>query len=424
MNIKKLAEEYSKLNGTKYIYGIENGELIEFTFSQNDFYHLLGFPKFKNDVTIVKMIENGSYYKNEFYRQVLKGNILYDDIKIEIKHINSYQTNGNTIHFCDAVQNDKVKQVINGRFPYFTYDNMIMLLKSELVVLYDKSKARPWNKVQADKIFFKLLQPEDKNLNFFVRKDSVEPSDCPVSFFLEDQKDAYLKTWNSTDKIQVKAEIIYRAAYENSTHLIDFEIYWEKLRFCYSNNHHIDEFKAQLRLKDYFPKGVPITSKMVNEELIIKDMELENIIDELNRDEKKLDLHNWKRSYLSESDEDKKFAIAIEILENYDIDVEKDYFVLNDNDVEIIKLHNSELKTQITVIKNRVKKMKKFQSVLFELEKKEIIYVYSKFIPEVDTYDDNFFIELINKYEITHNNVNPKKVKEYFIKYCKNKVKR
>lgn len=233
MDIQQLAKEYQKLQKNKYVFGVENGEIIELNFTDRDFYHLLGFQKYKEDVTIVKMIEDRAYHKDKFYKNVLNGKITFEDIKIPIRNIESYTQDGKIIHFNEAKISDKVKLVLENRFPYFSYGNIRMLMSSNLVVLYDKSKAEQWNKVDADKIFFQLLSVENKNLNFFIKKAENKKGDCPVSFFLEKDKNSYITTRRQCiEREQTKAQITFRAVINlELTEIEEFEVDWNKVRF-------------------------------------------------------------------------------------------------------------------------------------------------------------------------------------------------
>ncbi len=205
MDIQKLAQEYEKLEENKYFFGIENGEHIELRFLAENFYHLLGFQKYE-EATIVKMIEDRAYYKDKFYKNVLSKELSFDSRKITFKNELTYLDEGRYIHFSDVKETDGTKMVVNNRFPYFSYDNIMKLFNSELIVLYDKEKGNSWNKIEAEKIFFKFMTPENRNLNLFIKHSESSGCEAPVSFFLEEVLNSYLLTGKQcVEKEQEKA---------------------------------------------------------------------------------------------------------------------------------------------------------------------------------------------------------------------------
>lgn len=417
LNLQKLAKEYKKLQKYKYIFGLETGEKIELQFSDRDFYHLLGFQKFKNDVTIVKMIEDQAYYKDNFYRNVLGGYITYDKITIPIKNIETYFQNGKVVHFDEATVNDSVKLVIENRFPYFTYDNIRMLMSSDIIVLYDKSKANPWNKIDADKIFFQLLAKEGKNLNFFIKKSENTEQECPVSFFLEKEKDAYITTRHDCEqREQAKAEITFRAVIRKETQNIEeFQVDWDKVRFFYSKNNLI-EYKAHKKLAEYFPYGTLIDHNAAHKIYNEKVKERDELIKELNKVQKDLDLIMQYEHYVSEVEEEKKLEVALEILDKYGINVEE---VVLDLNTKQLSDEETLLKGRLSKCNRNIKKIEKQIPVIYELEKQEIVYVYKNFIANIEKYNDTFFCSLIDVYDVMHKSFSPKEIEKYFDEFVK-----
>lgn len=420
MDLQKLAKEYHRLQEYKYYFGIENGEIIELQFMDHDFYHLLGFQKFKEDVSIIKMIEDKAYYKDKFYKNVLHGKITFDEIKYDIKNIDSYFTNGQLVNFCEAKANDKVKLVLNNRFPYFSYENVRKLMNSNLIVLYDKSKADTWNKIDAEKIFFQLLSKENKNLNLFVKQTNDIQGDCPVSFFLEMQKDAYIKTnTSSVNKEQRKAEIVFRAVIKRGTKQIEsFNVDWRKVRFSYSRNV-LSDFKAQKSLAEYLPKGMLILHSDVEEKYEEILEQRNNILEKLKEIELQLEIKILYNEYLTESDETRQLEIALLALDKYEINFEElDH---NDSLTEEIERIYVQTKNELSKHNRVVKKFEKMIPRLQRLEREEIIYVYGKFIENLETYEDEFFMQLIDKHNIMKRNVVPNIIKDYYAEYLENK---
>lgn len=118
MDIRHIAQEYYKLIGKQYIIGIGNGEEIRLSFKREDFYHLIGFPKFK-DASIVRMIEDSAYNKRQFFQDVLNGKISFDETKISIKNMEKYYVDGKWKELNEVEIDRNVSLVLNNRMSYF-----------------------------------------------------------------------------------------------------------------------------------------------------------------------------------------------------------------------------------------------------------------------------------------------------------------
>lgn len=271
MDLKYLSDEYLKLMNFTYTFGIENGEKLDISFDIKGFYHLLGFRKFE-DVTIVRMVEFGVLRKEQFFKEVQNVNITY--YKSNVEKIDKF-IDKNIVHFCDAKKTTEVNRVLTDRIPYFSYQQIMDLFASELVILYDPDKGLDNCCVDADKIFFKLIKPEYKNLYLFIKDDA----ESPISFFKEDKPNLYIKTKKGEkEKEQKKATIIYKSVWDKKQNLItEFNIYWEKVRFYYSRNKS-DNYTAQMNLEKYFKKGTVVHSTDVNLRIMTNEQKKQNSI--------------------------------------------------------------------------------------------------------------------------------------------------
>lgn len=414
MNIQKIAEEYKKLIGNKYIIGIENGEIVRLSFTTRDFYHLIGFKKFR-DASIVRMIEDSAYGKQQFFKDVLNGDITFSETNIHVKNMEKYYVDGKWKELCEVQEDNNILLVLNNRMPFFTYNNIMHLLKGELVALFDKNQAPEWRKIDADKIFFRFMETEKKNLNFFIRKEKKEERDCPVSFFLEASKDEYLRTKiGSSELMQKKVQVTYRAFCYNGTQIKVFEILWEKIRFYYAKNYLPELYKSQKRLEEFFPSGTVVSSILVHELLEEKRRLLLNVIRELNEIEKQYQFKSKIHLYNILSDNEEKELLAIEVIEEYDVDIEQDPMIIQENELKIIEQNQRRLKEQITVLNKQIKKCNKFLPCLQKLECEEVIYAYSEFIPEINSYEESFIEYLISDVKIKENNIFPKEIKNFY----------
>lgn len=415
MDLQYLAKEYQKLQKYNYVLGIDNGETLNISFTNRDFYHLLGFQKFKKDVTVVKMIEDGAYYKDNFYQNILKGNITWDETKITIKNIKTYMSEGKIVQFNEAIVNDEVGRVINNRFPFFSAENVKAMMFSEHVILYDKAKGLEWNKVDADRIFFRLFTEKDRNLYFFIKRIKDKAEDCPVTFFLEEVKDSYIKT-NACceEREQAKANIVFGGIIDKELNQIsEFYVDWRKVRFKYSKNC-LSEFKGQKRLAKFFPNQEIIRYSVCNkvEEAAVKRKE--SIVKELNKKIIKINVIEQYNLYQNEKDEIKRLEISINMLEKFDINFENTEFKEEYKKLDVYKICEESLKKEISKLNKKIAEIRKYKEMIRELEKKEIIYVYRQFVSGIQRYEDEFFNLLIEKYTVFETLIFPNVIKFYY----------
>ena len=415
MDLQYLAKEYQKLQKDNYVLGIDNGETLNISFTNRDFYHLLGFQKFKKDVTVVKMIEDGAYYKDNFYQNVLKGNITWDEIKIPIKNIETYMAEGKVVQFSEAVVNNEVGRVINNRFPFFTAENVKFMMFSELVILYDKAKGLEWNKVDADRIFFRFFTERDRNLYFFVKCIEDKLEDCPVTFFLEEVKDSYIKT-NAycEEREQAKANIVFGAVIDKEiNHMREFYVDWKKVRFKYSKNC-LSEFKGQKRLAKFFSNQEVIRYSTCNKAEADAIKRKNDIVKELDEKTKRIYLLEQYNLYQNEKDEIKRLDIAIDVLDKFEINFENTEFEEESAQIDVYRTCEESLKKEISKLNKKIAEIRKYKEIIRELEKKEIIYVYKQFVSDIEAYEEDFFELLIEKYNIFETLIFPNGIKCYY----------
>lgn len=397
MDLKYLSDEYLKLMNFTYSFGIENGEKLDISFDIKGFYHLLGFGKFE-DVTIVRMVEFGVLRKEQFFKEVQNGNVTY--YKSDVEKIDKF-IDDNIIHFCDAKKTTIVEKVLKDRIPYFSYEQIMDLFASELVILYDPDKGLDKCKVDADKIFFKLIKPEYRNLYLFI-KDGAE---SPISFFKEDSPKLYIKTKaGEKEKEQKKANIIYKSVWNKKKNLIiEFNINWDKVRFYYSRNKS-DNYKAQMNLEKYFKKGTAIHTTDINLRIIENEQKKQNSIQLLTK-------YELIQNYVSSPDDDIVIESAILLLEKYEIDIENEE---GNIDVKELQRKINKIKNDISHFNKENKRFKKFLPMLFELEKEEIICVYHTYFEKIKEANDNFFEQLIDAYRVFENMYLPSQIKQFY----------
>lgn len=347
MDLKYLSDEYLKLMNFTYSFGIENGEKLDISFDIKGFYHLLGFGKFE-DVTIVRMVEFGVLRKEQFFKEVQNGNITY--YKSNVEKIDKF-IDKNIVHFCDAKKTTEVNRVLTDRIPYFSYQQIMDLFASELVILYDPDKGLDNCCVDADKIFFKLIKPEYKNLYLFIKDDA----ESPISFFKEDKPNLYIKTKKGEkEKEQKKATIIYKSVWDKKQNFItEFNIYWEKVRFYYSRNKS-DNYTAQMNLEKYFKKGTVVHSTDVNLRIMTNEQKKQNSIFLLTK-------YELMQNYVSNPDSDIAIESAILLLDKYKLDIEKE---AGDVDIKELQRKINKIKNDISHFNKENKRLTKFQPML------------------------------------------------------------
>jgi len=160
VDLKKYADEFTKLLKKRYHFILSNGQKISLKFEEGNFYHLLGFHKFTKTV-FVQMITQDVYNYNatDFYNDVLNENIKFDWWNKEKVTVPSNLLDaGYYSNFIDQKDDSEVKDVINRRFPYFTYDNVIEIFSNKVVIDYNIEESE--SNIQADKIFLFFCQKQ------------------------------------------------------------------------------------------------------------------------------------------------------------------------------------------------------------------------------------------------------------------------
>lgn len=160
VDLKEIADEFKKLLKKRYYFLLSNGQKISLKFEEGNFYHLLGFHKFTKTV-FVQMISQDTYSYNatDFYNDVLNEHIKFDwwdEKKVTVPQ--NLLNAGYCSNFIDQKNDSEVKDVINRRFPYFTYDNLIKIFSNKVVIDYNMEESE--SDVQADKIFLFFYQKQ------------------------------------------------------------------------------------------------------------------------------------------------------------------------------------------------------------------------------------------------------------------------
>lgn len=115
INLKKYADEFTKLLKKRYYFILSNGQKISLKFEEGNFYHLLGFHKFTKTV-FAQMISQDTYSYNatDFYKDVLNENIKFDwwdENKVTVPQ--NLLNAGYYRNFIDQKDDSEMKKIFN-----------------------------------------------------------------------------------------------------------------------------------------------------------------------------------------------------------------------------------------------------------------------------------------------------------------------
>ncbi|MBS7527221.1 hypothetical protein KHM83_11065 [Fusibacter paucivorans] len=392
-DFKKLADEYTALMKYRYKFVLEDLEDIDFRFSDDGFFHLLGFHKIK-DATIVELVEGKKVIaKDVFYKNVVDGNINYnyldidsildEEEKVSASHkgvdITSIKTYKDTIHY-----KSELGKVISNRWLCFSKDRILNIFGRRLVLDFDKDDHN--SLIDADRVFFQFLKDKGRHVNLFVKYNSDDNAHYPVTFFLEDTPDSFTK--KSDGARQRKINILVKRITDIHTNAdIDVEIIWSNVREELKTE---PEFYAQKDLFTVFSNNYHIKSKELEEKIAVVKEQVPQIPDIFKRMENKelaLECVAYYEKYLIAETKDEKEEVEtffMELDECIDIeDKETHNQFVGDCSRKALKRYN-----QIVRYENML-------PLLLKLELMEVRYIYGKFF-DVSEWSDDFIRELID----------------------------
>lgn len=171
-------------------------------------------------------------------------------------------------------------------------------------------------------------------------------------------------------------------------------------------------------MAEFFQGGTIITHSNVIKVYTNKVNYSAGIIKDLNEIQKQLEIGQLYSKYLSELEEIKRLELAIDALEKYEINFEEEEFIV---DFQQLEDKESQLKSELAKVNRVIKKLNKMIPLVYELEKKEIVYIYKNFIHNIAEYEDAFFEVLFDKYDILNKSIKPKELKKYYDEYKRQK---
>lgn len=408
LNIKlqQMAIEFGRLLGKRYCFIFSGGIHVEFSFHMANFYHLLGFHKL-TDVTVVKMVEERRLSKENFYKLMRDGKITFENTDSAVVS----DTETETVHICDTARKSELGEIKANRFQFFTEQNVMELLQSDLVIDFDKNDCLTL--IEADKVFFKLITDKVRNLNLFIGYDAVEKEYYAATFFLEKERDKFLL--KTSGERQEQLRVLSRTIIDSTNNkIIDFYVKWENVRREFMKE---PFYNAQKRLKTWI-NSKHISSKEVREQITVQKELLLLGEEQIALLSQKYDIVRAVNQ-LNNSEEKEKAQLS---LMEYDIDAD-DLACISEYqgiDVNHIKAELSGKQSKQNALKNKLDKHEKYQPDIEELEIQEVIKVYQEYLPEMEV-DREKVKELIERVDIFDEIILPnefeKMIKEEYTNY-------
>ena len=399
------ATEYKKLLEKKYFILLDNGEVFSISFDEGNFFHLLGFHKFENTL-FYSMIndETINYTQQNFFEDVYNGNIWYEGFNENKIQIPEKFKDSTLIHsFKEHELTDKTKHTLEDRFPYFSYENILKILKNKLVINFEKDKSE--YKVRASRILFYFLSDKKRNLNMFVDGEK----ECFVtSFYLESKKDIYKYKIDGTKMKTFDVLCLYIEDTQNYQG-IEFTPDWVKIRNLVG-----DGCEKYEELKTLLKKG-RICTKLLEDELdqiIEKISETKIEIEKLQEENQILRL---KYSYYTEDDQEES---ALRLMD-YDIDIEE--HLINEIEIKNLQKLIDKTNTKILNINNLLKRLEdkkqRISLTTSDIETLDINVIKRIYIPLIknsEYWNEEFWKYFIHNYEYQKENINPRQLKKMY----------
>lgn len=399
VNFKVLGNEYAALMKFRYRFVLENLEEINFRFREDAFFHLLGFHKIK-DATIVEIVDGKKVIaKDKFFRNVISGDINYDYLNLdnilnelekeraEHKNIDleNIKTHKNTINY-----RNELGKIISNRWLCFSEDRILSLFGRRIVLDYDKDDYS--SLIEADRVFFQFLEDKQRHVNLFVKYNSKDAVFYPVTFFLEDRKDDFLITKDGREqkKINILVKMITNI---HTNEYVDIEILWSNVRKELKNE---PEYIAQSDLYSVF-SSYHIKSK----DLVKKISAIKSIVPRIPDIYIRFEDKELALQYMEQYE---KYIVAKTKEEKEDIEI---FFMETEQciDIENIETHvqfKGEYSIRALKLNKQIKRYEKMLPLLFQLEIKEVKYIYGKFL-DISEWSDTFVRKLIDVYNCYDN---------------------
>lgn len=173
--------DYKRLKNCRAEYVLSNEMMIDFTYKEDNFIHLLGLHKLK-DIQIIQMFNDK------------------DNKKVQTRYIISRIKKS---RFTDAMVKSSVfYEEIAERYESFTYENLITLTYTDAVINFDPKRIN--SKIKSDYLLFEEKENHEYN-HLGIAKDPISNKRYIETFFHQ-STDMYIQ---NQQLVKVKSFILY-----------------------------------------------------------------------------------------------------------------------------------------------------------------------------------------------------------------------
>ena len=177
----KKYNDYKRLKNCRAEYVLSNEMMIDFTYKEDNFIHLLGLHKLK-DIQIIQMFNDK------------------DNKKVQTRYIISRIKKS---RFTDAMVKSSVfYEEIAERYESFTYENLITLTYTDAVINFDPKRIN--SKIKSDYLLFEEKENHEYN-HLGIAKDPISNKRYIETFFHQ-STDMYIQ---NQQLVKVKSFTLY-----------------------------------------------------------------------------------------------------------------------------------------------------------------------------------------------------------------------
>lgn len=173
--------DYKRLKNCRAEYVLSNEMMIDFTYKEDNFIHLLGLHKLK-DIQIIQMFNDK------------------DNKKVQTRYIISRIKKS---RFTDAMVKSSVfYEEIAERYESFTYENLITLTYTDAVINFDPKRIN--SKIKSDYLLFEEKENHEYN-HLGIAKDPISNKRY-IEMFFHQSTDMYIQ---NQQLVKVKSFTLY-----------------------------------------------------------------------------------------------------------------------------------------------------------------------------------------------------------------------
>ena len=358
-----LTATYETLMHKQFKYMFEGNVVLSFQFKASNFYHLLGFHKMY-DSTVAQMLRNNDLDRETFFAHIKSGKIGLDYIDDSITE----NLSEDIVNFSETEYADNLKNVKERRFAYFNELSLTPLLLSDIVIDFDPKSCG--SEIEAEKLFFKMIENRNRNLNLFIGRDEEEHYFYPSTFFLEITKDKYKHSKEGVAFPQFK--LLSREIIDtNSNQSLHFYVNWWRVFFDIATQTELETLNSMKAIQGQY------TSATHAKELLNK---FQDTLDNYIQRKKELD------NYVPQSQKDAKS----------------------------VKNETKDIAKKVKKVKKKIETLTQYLSIVHELEVKSLLKIYQEHCSV--TLNKQQLEVLIQQHDFFHNTLMPNQFLEIYKK--------